>query len=188
MILGICELHGAIKTDNVYRLMKEFYGEIDEKQFTKFLIIACGILGIARIEIEDKTGSIQYIYQNWIDEKMAKKIIKSNKVIKTYTKKEYLKYGKEDFLVSTNGYKKLKEQFDSDIFDEDDLFELLNNLVIPYTVEARMGNKNIAEIMRMMERQLVDILGEEGLIELGLNTKEIEKSLQEITDELPKWI
>ena len=57
-----------------------------------------------------------------------------------------------------------------------------------YTIEARMGNKNMDEIMKEMERQLVDILGEEGLIELGLDTKEIAKSLQEITEELPKWI
>ena len=42
--------------------------------------------------------------------------------------------------------------------------------------------------MKAMERQLVDVLGEEGLIELGLDTKEIEKSLKEIVDELPKWI
>ena len=82
----------------------------------------------------------------------------------------------------------LKEEFDSDIFGEDDLAELLHNLIIPYTIEARMGNKNMDEIMKEMERQLVDILGEEGLIELGLDTKEIEKSLKEIVDELPKWI
>ena len=51
-----------------------------------------------------------------------------------------------------------------------------------------MGNKNIDEIMKEMERQLVDVIGEEGLIELGLDTKEVEESLKEIVNELPKWI
>ena len=188
IILGICELHGAIKTKQVYNLMEEFYGKTDKEQFARFLIIVCGIYGVGGIKIDKKTGSLQYIYQNWLDEEMAKKIIKSNKEVKTYTKEEYLKYGTDDYLVNTKGYKKLKEEFDSDIFDEDDLTELLHNLIIPYTIEARMGNKNMDDIMKEMERQLVDILGEEGLIELGLDTKEIAKSLQEITEELPKWI
>ena len=188
IILGICELHGAIKTKQVYNLMEEFYGKTDKEQFAKFLIMVCELFGVGGIKIDKKTGSLQFIYENCLDEKMAKKIIKANKEIKTYTKEEYLKYGTEDYLVNTKGYKRLKEEFDSDIFDEDDLAELLHNLIIPYTIEARMGNRNMDEIIKEMERQLVDILGEEGLIELGLDTKEIAKSLQEITKELPKWI
>lgn len=188
IILGICELHGAIKTKQVYHLMEEFYGKTDKEQFAKFLIMVCEVFGVGRIKIDKKTGSVQFIYENWLDEEMAKKIINSNKEVKTHTKEEYLKYGTEDYLVNTKGYKKLKEEFDSDIFGEDDLAELLHNLIIPYTIEARMGNKNMDEIMKAMERQLVDILGEEGLIELGLDRKKIEKSLKEIVDELPKWI
>ena len=188
IILGICELHGAIKTKQVYNLMEEFYGKTDKEQFAKFLIMVCEVFGVGGIKIDKKTGSLQFIYENWLDEEMAKKIINSNKEVKTHTKEEYLKYGTEDYLVNTKGYKKLKEEFDSDIFGEDDLAELLHNLIIPYTIEARMGNKNMEEIMKAMERQLVDVLGEEGLIELGLDTKEIEKSLKEIVDELPKWI
>ncbi len=188
IILGICELHGVIKTKQVYNIMEEFYGKTDKEQFAKFLIMVCELFGVGGIKIDKKTGSLQFIYENCLDEEMAKKIIKANKEIKTYSKEEYLKYGTEDYLVNTKGYKKLKEEFDSDIFDEDDLAELLHNLIIPYTIEARMGNKNMDEIMKEMERQLVDILGEEGLIELGLDTKEIGKSLQEIAEELPKWI
>ena len=188
IILGICKLHGAIKTKQVYNLMEEFYGKTDNEQFEKFLIMVCELFGVGRIKIDKKTGSLQFIYENCLDEEMAKEIIKANKEIKTYTKEEYLKYGTEDYLTNTKGYKKLKEEFDSDIFDEDDLAELLHNLVIPYTIEARMGNKNTDEIIKEMERQLVDILGEEGLIELGLDTKEIAKSLQDIAEELPKWI
>ena len=188
IILGICELHGAIKTKQVYNLMEEFYEKTDKEQFAKFLIMVCELFGVGGIKIDKKTGSLQFIYENYLDEEMAKKIIKANKEIKTYTKEEYLKYGTEDYLVNTKGYKRLKEEFDSDIFDEDDLAELLHNLIIPYTIEARMGNRNMDEIIKEMERQLVDILGEEGLIELGLDTKEIAKSLQEITKELPKWI
>ena len=188
IILGICELHGAIKTKQVYNLMEEFYGKTDKEQFAKFLIMVCEVFGVGGIKIDKKTGSLQFIYENWLDEEMAKKIINSNKEVKTHTKEEYLKYGTEDYLVNTKGYKKLKEEFDSDIFGEDDLAELLHNLIIPYTIEARMGNKNMEEIMKAMERQLVDVLGEEGLIELGLDTKEIEKALKEIVDELPKWI
>lgn len=188
IILGICELNGAIKTKQVYNLMEEFYGKTDKEQFAKFLIMACEVFGVGGIKIDKKTGSLQFIYENCLDEEMAKKIINSNKEVKKHTKEEYLKYGTENYLINTKGYKKLKEEFDSDIFGEDDLAELLHNLIIPYTIEARMGNKNMDEIMKAMERQLVDILGEEGLIELGLDTKEIEKSLKEIVDELPKWI
>lgn len=188
LILGICEVHGAIKTKIVYHLMEEFYGKTNKEEFAKFILMVGAILGVCAVKINKKTSSIQFIYQNWLDEEMAKEIIKANKEVKTHTKEEYLRYGTENYLINTKGYKKLKEQFDDDIFDEDDLFELLNNLVIPYTIEARMGNKNLDEIMQMMIRQLVDVLGEEGLIELGLDTKEIEKALEEIVEELPKWI
>ena len=188
LILGICEVHGAIKTKIIYHLMEEFYGKTNKEEFAKFILMVGAILGVCAVKINKKTRSIQFIYQNWLDEEMAKEIIKANKEVKNHTKEEYLRYGTENYLINTKGYKKLKEQFDDDIFDEDDLFELLNNLVIPYTVEARMGNKNLDEIMQMMIRQLVDVLGEEGLIELGLDTKEIEKALQEIVEELPKWI
>ena len=188
VILGICELHGALKTKQVYNLMEEFYGKTDKQQFAKFLIMICEVFGVGGIKIDKKTGSLQYIYQNCLDEEMAKEIIKANKDVKTYTKDVYLKYGTEEYLTNTKGYKKLKEEFDSDIFGEDDLEELLHNLIIPYTIEARMGHKNMDKIIKEMERQLVDILGEEGLIELGLDTKEIAKSLQEIAEELPKWI
>lgn len=188
VIIGICEVHGAIRINKVYQLMKEFYNETDKKKVARFLLMACGVLGIGRVKLDENTGKLLYIYTNWIDEEMANEIIKSNKQIKTYTKEEYLKYGKENYIMDTKGYRDLKEQFDSEIFDEDDLFELLNNLVIPYTIEARMGNNKPNEIMKTMERQLVDIIGEEGLIELGLNTKEIENALQEIVEALPKWI
>lgn len=188
LILGICEVHGAIKTKKVYDLMEEFYGKIDKEQFAKFLIMVCRVFGVGEIKIEKKTGSLQFIYENLLDEEMAKEIIKANKEVKIYKKEEYLKYGSEDYIINTKGYKKLKDQFDSDIFDEDDLFELLNNIVIPYTIEARMNKKNIDEIMKAIKRQLVDIIGEEGLIELGLDTKELENSLKEIANELPKWI
>ena len=188
LILGICEVHGAIKTKIIYHLMEEFYGKTNKEEFAKFILMVGAILGVCAVKINKKTRSIQFIYQNWLDEEMAKEIIKANKEVKTHTKEEYLRYGTENYLINTKGYKKLKEQFDDDIFDEDDLFELLNNLVIPYTVEARMGNKNLDKIMQMMIRQLVDVLGEEGLIELGLDTKEIEKALEEIGEELPKWI
>ena len=188
LILGICEVHGAIKTKIIYHLMEEFYGKTNKEEFAKFILMVGAILGVCAVKINKKTSSIQFIYQNWLDEEMAKEIIKANKEVKTHTKEEYLRYGTENYLINTKGYKKLKEQFDSDIFDEDDLAELLHNLIIPYTIEARMGNKNLDEIMQMMIRQLVDVLGEEGLIELGLDTKEIEKALEEIVEELPKWI
>lgn len=188
ILFGICELHGAIKTKKVYHLMEDFYGEIDKEKFAKFLIMACEIFGIGQIKIEPKTGSLQFMYHNLLDEEIAKKIIKANKEVKTYTKEEYLKYGTKDYIVNTKGYKRLKEQFDSDIFDEDDLFELLNNIIIPYTIEARTGSKNTEEIMKKLTRDIIDMLGEEGLIELGIDLKEIEKALQEITEEIPKWI
>ena len=54
--------------------MEEFYGKTDIERFTKFLIMVCEIFGVGRIKIDEKTGTLQFIYENWLDEEMAKRL------------------------------------------------------------------------------------------------------------------
>lgn len=188
IISGICELYGAIKTEKIFEIFEKMYGTTNKDKFEKFLIMVSAIFEVAQTKKDDTVGKLQFIYENWIDEESAKKIIKENKTIKIYNKEEYLKYGEKDYLTTIKGYEKLKKQFDTDILDEEEVSELINNLIMPHIIEARINDKDINEIVRAIEMQLVNIIGEDGYTELGLDINMIKEAIKEIIEELPKWI
>ena len=188
IISGICELYGAIKTEKIFEIFEKMYGTTNKDKFEKFLIMVSAIFEVAQTKKDNTVGKLQFIYENWIDEESAKKIIKENKTIKIYNKEEYLKYGEEDYLTTIKGYEKLKKQFDTDILDEEEVSELINNLIMPHIIEARINDKDINEIVRAIEMQLVNIIGEDGYTELGLDINMIKEAIKEIIEELPKWI
>ena len=188
IISGICELYGAIKTEKIFEIFEKIYGTTNKDKFEKFLIMVSAIFEVAQTKKDDTVGKLQFIYENWIDEESAKKIIKENKTIKIYNKEEYLKYGEKDYLTTIKGYEKLKKQFDTDILDEEEVSELINNLIMPHIIEARINDKDINEIVRAIEMQLVNIIGEDGYTELGLDINMIKEAIKEIIEELPKWI
>ena len=188
IISGICELYGAIKTEKIFEIFEKMYGTTNKDKFEKFLIMVSAIFEVAQTKKDDTVGKLQFIYENWIDEESAKKIIKENKTIKIYNKEEYLKYGEKDYLTTIKGYEKLKKQFDTDILDEEEVSELINNLIMPHIIEARINDKDINEIVRAIEMQLVNIIGEDGYTELGLDINMIKEVIKEIIEELPKWI
>ena len=188
IISGICELYGAIKTEKIFEIFEKIYGATNKDKFEKFLIMVSAIFEVAQTKKDDTVGKLQFIYENWIDEESAKKIIKENKTIKIYNKEEYLKYGEKDYLTTIKGYEKLKKQFDTDILDEEEVSELINNLIMPHIIEARINDKDINEIVRAIEMQLVNIIGEDGYTELGLDINMIKEAIKEIIEELPKWI
>lgn len=188
IISGICELYGAIKTEKIFEIFEKMYETTNKDKFEKFLIMVSAIFEVAQTKKDDTVGKLQFIYENWIDEESAKKIIKENKTIKIYNKEEYLKYGEKDYLTTIKGYEKLKKQFDTDILDEEEVSELINNLIMPHIIEARINDKDINEIVRAIEMQLVNIIGEDGYTELGLDINMIKEAIKEIIEELPKWI
>lgn len=188
IISGICELYGAIKTEKIFEIFEKMYGTTNKDKFEKFLIMVSAIFEVAQTKKDNTVGKLQFIYENWIDEESAKKIIKENKTIKIYNKEEYLKYGEKDYLTTIKGYEKLKKQFDTDILDEEEVSELINNLIMPHIIEARINDKDINEIVRAIEMQLVNIIGEDGYTELGLDINMIKEAIKEIIEELPKWI
>ena len=188
IISGICELYGAIKTEKIFEIFEKIYGTTNKDKFEKFLIMVSAIFEVAQTKKDNTVGKLQFIYENWIDEESAKKIIKENKTIKIYNKEEYLKYGEKDYLTTIKGYEKLKKQFDTDILDEEEVSELINNLIMPHIIEARINDKDINEIVRAIEMQLVNIIGEDGYTELGLDINMIKEAIKEIIEELPKWI
>ena len=169
-------------------IFEKIYGTTNKDKFEKFLIMVSAIFEVAQTKKDDTVGKLQFIYENWIDEESAKKIIKENKTIKIYNKEEYLKYGEKDYLTTIKGYEKLKKQFDTDILDEEEVSELINNLIMPHIIEARINDKDINEIVRAIEMQLVNIIGEDGYTELGLDINMIKEAIKEIIEELPKWI
>lgn len=188
IISGICELYGAIKTEKIFEIFEKMYETTNKDKFEKFLIMVSAIFEVAQTKKDDTVEKLQFIYENWIDEESAKKIIKENKTIKIYNKEEYLKYGEKDYLTTIKGYEKLKKQFDTDILDEEGVSELINNLIMPHIIEARINDKDINEIVRAIEMQLVNIIGEDGYTELGLDINMIKEAIKEIIEELPKWI
>ena len=184
IISGMCQVYGAIKTRKIYHILEKFYEGVTKEQLAKYLLMFCSFFGIANIKIETSTGSLQFIYNNLIDEKKTKKIIKENKKIKDYTKEEYIKYSTLEYLKNTKGYKKLEKEFNSNMFFGEDLFEMLGEMLIPYTLERRLDGKKADEILDILIQQI------EQMNKMGLSTMNIEtvkKGFKELDSELPKW-
>ena len=180
----MCELYGAIKAKQVYHILEKIYGKIDKIELAKNLLIVCGILGTTGIEIEKSTGRIQFIYHNMIDEKTAKDIIKTKKDIKEYSKEEYLKYSNPNFLQDTKGYKILEQEFNSRMFYGEDLFKKMIDVLMPYTVEVRLGEKSADEMLEMLLEQIRQM----NAIGLGnVDVENVQKGFKKLNSELVKW-
>lgn len=184
IISGMCEVYGAIKTRKIYHILEKFYEDITKEQLAKYLLIFCSFFGISNIKIEKATGSFQFIYNKLIDEKSAKKIIKENQEMKEYTKEEYIKYSTLQYLKNTKGYKKLEKEFNSNMFFGEDLFGMLGEMLIPYTLERRLDEKKANEILEMLIQQI------EQMNRMGLSTiniRVVKEGFKELDSELPKW-
>ena len=184
VIIGMCELYGAIKAKQVYHILEKIYGKMDKTELAKHLLIICGALGVAGIELEQSTGRIQFIYHNMIDEKTAKDIIKTKKDIKEYSKEEYLKYSNPNFLQDTKGYKILEQEFNSRMFYGEDLFKKMIDVLMPYTVEVRLGEKSADEMLEMLLEQIRQM----NAIGLGnVDVENVQKGFKKLNSELVKW-
>ena len=186
VITGICELHGAMQAKQVFHIMEEIYGMKDKVEFSRFLITACGILDKAQIKVDLKNGDIKYIYYSFINEKTAKELIKVTKEIPHYSKEEYIKYADADFIKNTKGYQTLKKQFSSELFEDENIMDMIENIIILYTIKKRLGEDDIDEMIKIMIAELEQLNDVEFPI-FEINAKKIEKAFQEIANEFPNW-
>lgn len=184
VISGIVQVHGAIKTKKIYDLMQEFYGEIAQEKFAKFLIIVCNLLCIAQLKINIKEGKLEFIYHMIIDENQAKKIIKANKELKTYSKQEYIKYSKEDIFKDTKGYKKLEKTVRHDPY----ILQELEDLIINYVYAKRLGDKNIEKRLDKIIEETKEETKQDLFFTMIMDLDKIKEIIKEIAAELPKWI
>ena len=180
---GICEIYGAIKCKKTYEIYNETYEEIKEDEFCKLLILF-GSLGRILIKYNDEGKGLEFIYNFVLDIEDANKIIKSQKEIKKYSKEEYMKYGKGDFIKNTEGFKKIANQFRSELFDDDTIYEMLKEFFITYMIEKRLGNKQIEKEVQKMIKELNQFK------EMGfdINVKELKEGIKMIGEEIPMWI
>lgn len=186
VVKGICELHGALKVKKVFHIMNEFFGEMNRNDFAKFLLLVVRISSKVDIKINYANGNLQFIYNNYISEEMAKEIIKENKEIIKYSKDEYLKYSSIQFLRDTKGYKRIENQLYSKVFMEDVFYEMIDAIIMPYTIEVRIGGKHANEIVDMIIEQVKQIgekMGDKNIIDID----EMKKGFNEIAKEFPKW-
>ena len=184
IIKGMCEVYGAIKTRKIHHILEEFYGKIDKNELAKYLLMFCTGFGIAGLKMDKSTGSLQYIYNNMIEEKIAEKIIKENKELKIYTKEEYINYSSPDFLRNTRGYKLLEKEFYSGTELENQMVEMLQEILIPYTIQRRLGTSIADEMLKMMTEQVEEI---NMIMDTGINVKNIKKAFKQLDEELPRW-
>ena len=184
IIKGMCEVYGAIKTRKIHHILEEFYGKIDKNELAKYLLMFCTGFGIAGLKMDKSTGSLQYIYNNMIEENEAKKIIKENKELKKYIKEEYINYSSPDFLRNTKGYKLLEKEFYLGTELENQIVEMLQEILIPYTIQRRLGTSIADEMLKMMTEQVEEI---NMIMDTGINVKNIKKAFKQLDEELPRW-
>ena len=185
IVKGMCEVYGAIKTRKIHHILEEIYVKIDEKELEKYLLMFCISFGIAGLKMDKSRGILQYIYNNMIEEKIAEKIIKENKELKIYTKEEYINYSSPNFLRNTKGYKILEKEFYSGEANVDELKGMLQEILIPYTVERRIGGEKADKILESLIEQLEQI--DEMGLNMGINIKNVKKGFKQLDADLPRW-
>ena len=184
VIIGMCEVHGAIKGEDVYKILNEIYKDAEKKELEQIILVTCGFFGMSGIKVNPEKQQIEFIYHNLIDEDTAKEILKSNKKIKNHAKEEYLKYSDKKFLYKMKGYKLIEKEVDSGMFYGEKLFRVLGDILIPYTIERRLSSKLADELLEQLLEQLV-IMEQIGM---GTISKEnVEKGFKELDNELPRW-
>ena len=184
VIVGISEVHGALKEKDIYKILGEIYQDIDKQEMNKLVLIACGFLGLTGLKINHDKKEIECIHQIFMDDKAVEEVLKANKKIEKHAKEEYLKYSDKKFLYNMKGYKTIEKEVDSGIFFGEKLFRMLGNVLIPYTIERRLDSKVADELLESLLQQLT-MMEEIGL---GVIDKEkVKKGFKELDDELPRW-
>ena len=184
VIVGMSEVHGALKEENIYSILEEIYQDINKEEVEQLVLIACGFLGLTGLKINPEKRKIEYIYQILINEGTAEEILEANKEIKNHTKDEYLKYSDKKFLYKMEGYKTIEKEVNSGMFFGEKLFRVLGEILIPYTIERRLDSKLADELLEKLLQQLTMM----EQIGMGtINKQKIQKGFKELDDELPRW-
>lgn len=188
LVNGIINLYGAVKAKEIYNLVLKIYEkdginqETDIEYFSKLLFIICNLLNIASIKFNEK--GIEYIYNNSLDEKTAKSIMKKQSEIKVLPKEEYLKYSKENFWKDFNGYKKLKRELNSRMFGEQ-LIPIIDGVLAMYVPEKQIGSKRSDEIINKLFEEMKKANKELGIP--FVNENKLKAYFKEIDLEIPRW-
>ena len=184
IISGMCEVYGAFELDKIYPILEKFYKGITKEKLANYLLIFCEFFQIANIKTEKTSGKVQFIYNNLIDEKIAKKILSKKKRIKNYSKEEYIKYSNLKYIKNTKGYKKIEKVLDSDILLDEDLLKMLDEILIAYVMGKHLDDKKVDNLLKVLILQLeeIDKLGFQTL-----NIEAIKEGLKELAYEIPKW-
>ena len=69
---------------------------------------------------------------------------------------------------------------------EDVFYEMIDAIIMPYTIEVRIGGKHANEIVDMIIEQVKQIgekMGDKNIIDID----EMKKGFNEIAKEFPKW-
>lgn len=184
IISGMCEVYGAFELDKIYPILEKFYKGITKEKLANYLLIFCEFFQIANIKTEKTSGKVQFIYNNLIDEKIAKKILSKKKRIKNYSKEEYIKYSNLKYIKNTKGYKKIEKVLNSDILLDEDLLKMLDEILIAYVMGKHLDDKKVDDLLEVL------ILRLEEIDKLGfqtLNIEAIKEGLKELAYEIPKW-
>lgn len=184
VIVGMCEMHGAIKGEDAYKILEKIYKDSDKQELEKIIMITCGFLGMEGIKVNPEKEKIEFIYNNLIDEETAKEVIKSNKEIKNHTKEEYLKYSDKKFLYKMKGYKTIEKEVNSGMLFGEKLFRVLGDILIPYTIERRLSSSLADELLEKLLQQLV-MMEEMGMG--SINKEKVEEGFKQLDNELPRW-
>ena len=184
IISGMCEVYGAFELDKIYPILEKFYKGITKEKLANYLLIFCEFFQIANIKTEKTSGKVQFIYNNLIDEKIAKKILSKKKRIKNYSKEEYIKYSNLKYIKNTKGYKKIEKVLNSDILLDEELLKMLDEILIAYVMGKHLDDKKVDNLLEVLILQLeeIDKLGFQTL-----NIEAIKEGLKELAYEIPKW-
>ena len=183
-IVGMCQAYGAIEKNKAYSIMKKIYDDIDEEEFEKILLLVAIMYSKIDISVKKSQGKIEFIYHILLDVDTGKEISNSKEELKIYSKEEYIKYGKYDYLEKTKGYNTIKNEFESKLFFGKEMFKIIDDIIEPFSVEARIDNS----VNNEMLDEIIDQIKEINKLGVGvINIKKVKDGFKELIEELPKW-
>lgn len=184
IIAGMSEIYGAINLKNALEIMRDFYEDIDEEIFSRYVMLCLIHCRIANDLDKDKT-EITSIRHLALDEECANDILKSRKKNKIYPKEEYIKYGDPNFLEKTKGYKKIMDQFETGILDSNEFKSMFEEAIFNYAIDYRLGNPHAEEMLN----ELLAPFEEMSLFATmtGIDVNKVRDGFKALKKELHKW-
>lgn len=185
-IKGSLQIYGAISTNKLYEIYKNFFDEDEKDYFKKIQTITMLYPVVAFTIIQEEHRVILHDAQLTKQEAINLEQKTSKNEIKLYSKEEYIKFASPEFIEKTEAYEKyIKDFVDVFYFDEDEedtSLEILltaEQLAKTYIIMKKHKQDNIDnQVRRQLKIEITDSMDN------YLEDEEVDENIDKIMEDL----